>query len=44
MDPLQLYHSALPLVDQPARAKITRFHRREDACRQPSPPLYPITR
>ncbi|KAG8218409.1 4'-phosphopantetheinyl transferase superfamily [Butyriboletus roseoflavus] len=31
--PDSLYHSALPLVDQPARSKITRFHRREDACR-----------
>ncbi|KAH0839688.1 4'-phosphopantetheinyl transferase superfamily [Lanmaoa asiatica] len=31
--PDSLYQSALPLVDQPARSKITRFHRREDACR-----------
>ncbi|KAF8559041.1 4'-phosphopantetheinyl transferase [Imleria badia] len=31
--PDPLYHSALPLLDPPARSKITRFHRREDACR-----------
>lgn len=38
--PRQLYHSALPLVDQPAHSKITRFHRREDACRQPFAPSF----
>ncbi|KAG2370028.1 hypothetical protein BDR07DRAFT_1347153 [Suillus spraguei] len=36
-DPLEfpdsLYHSALPLVDQTAQSKITKFYRREDACR-----------
>ncbi|KAF8138216.1 4'-phosphopantetheinyl transferase superfamily [Boletus edulis] len=31
--PDSLYHSALPLLDPPTRAKVNRFHRREDACR-----------
>ncbi|KAH7887945.1 hypothetical protein F5I97DRAFT_1805951 [Phlebopus sp. FC_14] len=31
--PDNLYHNALPLVDQAAQSKIKRFHRREDACR-----------
>ncbi|KAG0705444.1 hypothetical protein DFH29DRAFT_278382 [Suillus ampliporus] len=31
--PDSLYRSALPLVDQTAQSKITKFHRREDACR-----------
>ncbi|KAG9317236.1 4'-phosphopantetheinyl transferase superfamily [Chiua virens] len=38
--PDTLYQSALPLVDHSARAKITRFHRREDACRQRFSPLF----
>ncbi|KAI9574923.1 4'-phosphopantetheinyl transferase superfamily [Boletus coccyginus] len=31
--PDTLYHAALPLVDPPARSKISRFRHREDACR-----------
>ncbi|KAG1753820.1 uncharacterized protein EDB91DRAFT_1234202 [Suillus paluster] len=31
--PDSLYRSALPLVDQTAQSKISKFYRREDACR-----------